>query len=503
MNTLYLLKPLGIKAPQHYINLLAIQLEKRRLDEDGAHFIYNTLNDILYNPKYSDKFKSEDLVWSLVNIVEVYSNLLSKHSQHFLDKIEDIAVKMCDLLSVLRRKGRELVTIAEALVLIPLLRLRFVEDYVKKYCSINDIIAETDAVCNNLKEMVSRINELIRNEIFMEWIKTKTFNLSEEGVRKIIDNLEAALTFYLADYKCNDDKLDEARELYSKAAEIAKSIGDVTNYLTACSKVLRVDVIKASSFGEYIGVARSFEDLWNKTLKNLKHFLHHLEAVPFHLGKYLVYLASRDRYSNVENLVNEYAYLLNYDEKVLVLTKLMLKILGYTKIEISSREIVKAFNDDIRSRFLPALKLALGIEANVEKECVRLEHSVKQLLLCVDAFLAVKGNSVAIRMLKEKWLKDELGLEFYLEFYKFVEDLDVKSLVQLLAPISSVAVLAFMLYSLANGDTDLARRHALLGSIVVKGMLLRRLFREAHDSCCNTGDEKFKLALLKLFHYHI
>jgi hypothetical protein len=201
-------------------------------------------------------------------------------------------------------------------------------------------------------------------------------------------------------------------------------------------------------------------------------------------------------------LVNEYAYLLNYDEKVLVLTKLMLKILGYTKIEISSREIVNAFNDDIRSRFLPALKLALGIEASVEKECVHLEHSVKQLLLCVDAFLAVKGNSVAIRMLKEKWLKDELGLEFYLEFYKFVEDLDVKSLVQLLAPTFSDAVLAFMLYSLANGDTDLARRHALLGSIAVD-MLLSRLFREAHDSCCNTGDEKFKLALLKLFYYHI
>jgi tetratricopeptide (TPR) repeat protein len=435
--------------------------------------------------------------------VEVYSNLLSKHSQHFLDKIEDIAVKMCDPLSVLRRKGRELVTIAEALVLIPLLRLRFVEDYVKKYCSINDIIAETDAVCNNLKEMVSRINELIRNEIFMEWIKTKTFNLSEEGVRKIIDNLEAALTFYLADYKRNDDKLDEARELYSKAAEIAKSIGDVTNYLTACSEVLRVDVIKASSFGEYIAVARSFEDLWNKTLKNLKHFLHHLEAVPSHLGEYLVYLASRDRYSNVENLVNEYAYLLNYDEKVLVLTKLMLRILGYTKIEISSREIVNAFNDDIRSRFLPALKLALGIEANVEKECVHLEHSVKQLLLCVDAFLAVKGNSVAIRMLKE-WLMDELGLEFYLEFYKFVEDLDVKSLVQFLVPKTSVAQLAFTLYSLINDDMSLARRYTLLSSLSrTENKLLSRLFREAKDFCCNTSDEKFKLTLLKLFYYHI
>jgi hypothetical protein len=179
----------------------------------------------------------------------------------------------------------------------------------------------------------------------------------------------------------------------------------------------------------------------------------------------------------------------------------MLKILGYTKTGISSREIVKACNNNIYSGFLPALKLALGIEANVEEECVHLKHSVEQLLLCVGAFLAVKGNSVAIRTLKEKekWLKDELGLEFY----KFVEDLDVKSLVQLLAPTSSDAGLAFMLYSLANGDTDLARGYALLCSRACESKLLSRLFREAHDSCCDVSDERFKLALLKLFHYHI
>jgi len=90
-------------------------------------------------------------------------------------------------------------------------------------------------------------------------------------------------------------------------------------------------------------------------------------------------------------------------------------------------------------------------------------------------------------------------------FISLWEDLDGKSLVQLLAPIPSNACLAFTLYSLANGDTDLARRHALLGSIRarVENMLLSRLFREAYDSCCNTGDEKFKSALLKLFYYHI
>jgi hypothetical protein len=515
IHILTLLKPLGFEAPQHYTRLLQMLSEIPRLDKDEVSFIFDTLNKIHY--KYFNKFKR--LVWPLVNIVIVYSNLLSKHHQHvnsilrsrfpqYFDeiKIEGIAKEMCSLLSVLRVESPELTTIAKALVLIPSLLHGDVEGYVKKYCSINDIIAEADVVLNNLKKMASEVSKLVKNDTFMEWIKTITLDQSEEGVRKVISDFEALLTFMLAEYKLDVDRLDEARELYNKAAEIAKSFGRIANYLSARSKVLRVDVIKASNLNEYTDAAKGFEDLWNEALKNLKPTLLYLESEPHYLGNYLVYLASIGRHDVVEKLLNEHALLLDYNEKVLVLTKLMLKILGYTKTGIGSREIVEAFNNDIRSRFLPALKLALGIEANVEEECAHLEHSVKQLLLCVDAFLAVKGNSVAIRMLKEKWLKDELGLEFYLRFYKFVEDLDVKSLVQLLAPTSSAACLAFMLYSLANGDTDLARRHALLGllgSISIESILLSRLFREAHDSCCNTGDERFKLALLKLFYFHI
>jgi hypothetical protein len=161
---------------------------------------------------------------------------------------------------------------------------------------------------------------------------------------------------------------------------------------------------------------------------------------------------------------------------------------------MNSREIVNAFNDDIRSWFLPALKLALGIEASV-KECSPLMDGDK--LKCVVAFEAVKGDSRAIKMLKE-WLMNELGSELY----KFVEDLDGKSLVQLLASIPSNTCLAFMFYSLANGDTDLARRHALLSSRDCESMLLSRLFEESQKYCCDISDEGFKLALLKLFYYH-
>jgi hypothetical protein len=174
----------------------------------------------------------------------------------------------------------------------------------------------------------------------------------------------------------------------------------------------------------------------------------------------------------------------------------MLKILGYTRTEISSREIIDAYSDSTYSPFLPALKLALGIEAD-HNECEQHDDE-EELSVCVYAFLAVKGNKEAMNRLKD-WVWYRLGSEFY----ERVKDLDAKLLVQLLAPITSDAQLAFMLYSLINGDTELARRPALLGSMWTVSELLIRLYREAYDSCCDIGDEGFKLALLKLFYYHI
>jgi tetratricopeptide (TPR) repeat protein len=504
---LTLLRRLGFKAPQHYINLLLILSGRVVLDEDEVSFIFDALKEIHSNPKYFNKFKK--LVWPLVDIVEVYSDLLSKHLHVYLillsrypqdfDKIEDIAKKMCNLLNILRDQSPELATIAEASVLIPSLAHRGVEGYVKESCSINDIIAEADVVLNNLKEMAGDVSKLVKNDTFMEWIEIRTFDLSEEGVREVISGIEGYFTSVLAEYKLNVDRLDEARELYNKAAEIANSIGDIDNSLVARSWILRVDVIKASNLNEYTNVAKGFEYLWNEALENLKPPLFYLESKSYHLSNYLVYLASidRHRHGDVERLLNKYAYLLSYDKEVLVLTKLMIKILGYTETGISSREIVDAYSYSIYSPFLPALKLALGIEADHD-EC---EQHDEELSVCVDAFLAIKGNEVVAMDRLKDWVLRRLGSEFY----ERVKGLDAKLLVQLLAPRTSDAQLAFMLYSLINGDIDLARRLALEGSISFRVMseLLGRLFREAYDSCCNTGDERFKLALLKLFYYHI
>ena len=446
-----LLEALGDRAPEQYIHLLWEALPPSVLDEDEVLRIYRKLSNILR--KYRSRFKK--LVWPLVSVVAIHSTILSRYTSYFeMNEIKAIVKNICDMLSVLRSESgknselAELTTIAMAYILKPALRDRDVEVFVKKSCSIDDVDAEARRVLEVLKGMTSKASELTKNRVFMEWIRARTFDFSGEGVEYIVANLEGVLMSDIAVRKLVDDDLNYAKSLFSNVAEIFYSISTkynyparrdlvpVHNYLYARNMVLLVDIVNAENLNEFIGID-SLRDLWNEAREEQWHGAYFLELASKILGKYLVYLASISSYSDVKNLINEYRYLLDYNKKRSVLTKLMLRTLGYEEIGISFREIVDAYSDSIYPPFL----LALGIEAD-----------------------------------QTVW-------------------------VPLLVPTTSGALLAFMLYSLINGDTDLARRHALLGSMEYE-KLLSRLFREAHDSCCDIGDEKFKLALLKLFYYH-
>ena len=93
------------------------------------------------------------------------------------------------------------------------------------------------------------------------------------------------------------------------------------------------------------------------------------------------------------------------------------------------------------------------------------------------------------------------------EFGNLVYGLDGKSLAQLIAPTTSMARLALMLYALINGDEELAKAHALYGAVGATGSkLLTRLFLEAYKECkecCDLGKDEFRRAIAKLFFYHV
>jgi tetratricopeptide (TPR) repeat protein len=364
-----------------------------------------------------------------------------------------------------------------------------------EYQYVDDPVTRAIEVLKNLKELANKSSELLKKEYFKSYIETKTLNVTEESFREVITELEGSLTFALADYRLHNGELNEASKLFNEAAEIGKNIEDWDLHFASRNRALDVEVVKAGSINEYVNVASDLEKLWYEALKHFIYVAPYLEATIVFLGDYLIYLASVSRYDDIEKTLSKYGFILNYREDVFILIRLMLRLLGFAKevAEIKPEELIESFgaNNGIYNEFLPALKLALGIKASVE-EC----ESIKDLderLKCIDAFLAVKGNSYALEELKKKSLNVEL--------LEIAQGLDGKELVQLLAPKTAASRLAFMLYALVNGNVKLAKKHAHLVSKMFPG-LRGKLFRDAYESCCDISSERFKLVLLKLYHIH-
>jgi hypothetical protein len=251
-----------------------------------------------------------------------------------------------------------------------------------------------------------------------------------------------------------------------------------------------------------------------------------LDTASHVLGNCLVSLAltgGDERVEKIKELLKEHLWVLNADKQASVLTRLMLNALLRSRgglsgelegrLSVNPEELINAFESHMRSEFRPALRVALGIAKPEDgiKLCEEFNDEV-----CVDSVLAVKGNSVAVKQLRDRLIINfrivlivrllsfrKLGVDDN-EFRGLVDGLDGKSLVQLIAPIDLRARLALMLRALINGDKELAKAHALMGAVEATGSkLLGRLYLEAYGACCDLGSEEFRLAIAKLFFYHV
>jgi hypothetical protein len=178
------------------------------------------------------------------------------------------------------------------------------------------------------------------------------------------------------------------------------------------------------------------------------------------------------------------------------------------KLSVNPEELIYAFGYDMLRNSLPALRVAFKMispEVGI-KLCEEFND-----IVCIDFVLAVKGNSVAVKQLREAVINafnnSLKGFGFDVEslineFRGLVSGLDGRSLVQLIAPSTSMARLALMLHALISGNKELAKAHALKGTVSVAGKLLKRLFLEAYKECCDLGKDKFRHAIARLFFYH-
>ncbi len=369
--------------------------------------------------------------------------------------------------------------------------------------------------------------------------------------------------------------LNKAINLLDEAALMV--LGKLPLYLRLRMHALKLKILRAGSISEYIDVAKNLENLLSiaeKVISSIKDSLSKNPALLFTyhdtyyealsvLGDYLIYLALVGDYPRIKELLNHYITLSNalaYHDRyrsMIILSRAMLmtllrskpdwdtdaadKLLNYTKHELT--ELIKGLLNAYRNsadEYVPALKLLLGFHdrEGVMKDCESFQ-GLKQSL-CRTAILSVTGDEQAMNYLKHYYMAliDKAPTD---EVTKFINDLDGKTLVQLLHQLRRIEqgyvinrllmFISSVLYSLIDGDIktfmlyiynetllhyhlfrclcnidyygclSCPHLHELLNKLLfIPGMPPSTILHEIYSSCCDMNNEKFKLALLKLYY---
>jgi energy-coupling factor transporter ATP-binding protein EcfA2 len=519
------LRPLRDYAPHRYLELLAHASSIENLDSGTVEYILNDeLNYVLNN--YGDVVKG--YAWSLVHAIIAYAYLLWVYRSYFDDdEVKGVVGRVADLLNELGKFKSSLGVIARAYALAPALNYEDVRRPMEEKLGIN-VVDKASEVLGELGRLRDEVQDLMRDEEFMNYIESKYIKADEGAVRKEILETASLLKSALAMYRFGNDELDEAEDLFNEVAGERREIGDYENDLVARGLALRVEAIEGSLVSKKLvgEFRRLYEETFSK--EHFKPTARYLSIASLILGNYLVSLALTGDDKKINELLEEHLWVLNADKQVSVLTRLMLNaLLGHRvglsgklegKLGVNPGELINAFETDMHSEFLPALRVAfgkVGLEDGYE-ECKSKRRD------CRGAVLAAADDSDAIWWLrwkliynfneqiseKEKsgWLR-KLGFDANVlinEFKGLVNGLDGKSLAQLIAPGDSVAQFVLMLHALINGNKELARAHALYGAVVTTGSkLVSRLSLKAYRACCDLKRKRFRCAIVKRFFYHV
>jgi hypothetical protein len=560
------LVPLRDKAPQRYLEVLAFALDKVSAPDilgfmspnlDTVMYILNEFDYILN--KYGDGVKGH--VWTLVRAIIASINSLYKHLElcddyrdywdaSFRRELERIASRVAGLLNEIDRLNPSLGIIAWAHVLPPALNNKCVRALMESVLGIDVVNEKAKEVAGGLSRLRDEVQELIRDEDFMGFVKSWLAETDEEAVREEILEESSNLKYAWAQYKLDNDELYEAEglfnaeDLFNEAARESREIGDYQNYLDSSNWALRAKAIRSKlASDELVKLVDEFRQLYEEAKKQRNTLL--LSDI---LGGYLVSLALKggdEEIRRIEELLKEEWRGPGRYSLASILTRLTLNALLSPRGELSGElkdklvvkpgELIMALGGgDIDINSLPALRAIYGtIKRGDEKKlCDELNddlfhdlcmHLVSRVIDYIEE-LDQRGEGYWRQALINhfKWwiskgemldLLKKLGLDaesLENELKGLIHELSVKSLPELVSHCleleqrrCSSAHLTYMLYALINGNEKLAKAHALYGAVSVTRKLPARLFLEAYRACCDPNNDGFKRAIAKLFFYHI
>jgi hypothetical protein len=528
-------------------------------DLDTVMYILNEFDYILN--KYGDEVKGH--AWTLVHAIDASINSLYKCLKHcddytfeymnmdtsFRTELEHIVNRVAGLLDKISRMNPSLDIIAWSRALQPALDNKCVRALMESVLGIDVVNKKAKEVAGELIRLRESAQELIRDEDFMGFVKFWLAETDEEAVRGEILEESSNLKYALAQYKLDNDELYEAEELFNEAARERREIGDYQNYLDNSNWALRAKAIRSKLVGdELVRLVDEFRQLYEEAKKQPGTPLVILDSI---LGGYLVSLAltgGDEEIRRIEELLKRQRRGPGGYLRAPILTRLTLNALLSPRGELSGElrdrlvvkpgELIVALGGGyIDFNSLPALKATYGtIKPGDEKRlCDESIHDPLIHVLCIHLVSRVIDYSKKLDQRGEGNLRQALINEFQrwiskgevLDLLKNL-GLDAESLNNelrglihelsgktLLSVVSfsccpeheqrgcSSAHLTYMLYALINGNEKLAKAHALYGAIYSYSKLLGRLFLEAYRACCDLESESFRLAIARLFFYHI
>ncbi|MCU7788678.1 hypothetical protein ODS41_12220 [Pyrobaculum sp. 3827-6] len=410
------------------------------------------------------------------------------------------------------------------------------------------------AIEKRVGELLSKLAELRKkakkgtlSKELERYLATKYFRKPTKALRKELSEARAWLYYSLAEAKLDAGRLEEAEEYFAKATELDKELGQWDNYLTNSSRAARARVLKAGDLGEAVKAAEVFEKLWKETKELIGPTAGMLSTASSRLAEYIVYLAASGRVKEVAEALKEYGLLLRYESDTYVATVYILKLLGVAAEAPSAMELLQALEGRMDPLLKPAMAASLGAPpelreaallcaevAGVPPELFRSVTKIEEVKMiientdlsqlgelacffafCLGVYEAVMGDAKASNLLRMD-VKKRYGEGS--ELLSVLVRLDAGGLAQILAPSDSLGRLILLLRALdearrAEGAErerylDLARAHALAGKYDYKGTIAGTLFGEAAKAIEKCGGqvencEDLKLALLKLYYYHI
>jgi energy-coupling factor transporter ATP-binding protein EcfA2 len=499
------LRPLGKKAPHRYVSLLAAASELRTLGQKTVEYIYVALQ------KLKNLLTETGHLWPLVEAVRTYSNLMRRRQWHIGGLLKEAVADMCKLYSKVKGRDdttasgngllaqRPSYTTAKVYVLAVALGSDVLVPLVQWHCGLGDLEKEAEAVRSVLDWAADHPEELKKimenDKDFAEWVRVRDVT---EDAKRVIEDLRVRLTYVLARYKLNHapdaEKLEEVAKEFEKAAEMRIKLEQWGGYLIARSLTLRARVFAAKSWGELLERAEGFWELWEEAKKQLKPTARYLATAALPLGEYLVYLAASGDKRGAEELLKKWLWLLDYDPRASVNARLMLRVLGVGE-GARLNEVVDVFESSIWREYRPALLMLAGRlqKDEASNRCKKLPKPE----VCVNAVAAATGDQDAIKGLKSEieWEVPEASL--------LLDRVDGRTLAEVLAPKYPSAQLAFTLLATVEGRADAVRLHGLWGSAISREPLPRQLSRAVYENCGDLNREECRVALLKLYYYHV